>query len=200
MPIRARRLETRGRAWHAAQSQFCSSQSVQDARMLCVHVSCFGVYLCVSVSMWVEERQTGRHTKYYDTLTPPIGRSSASRRVSMRKFQKSPNMSPPSRAGKAGDRWDELTVARNPMVKHWLPQMAVCLVGLMFQHTRCADESPLLLLLCCCAAKYSNLPACQHLLNRSNATFPVSICSPPPMRSRANRSRSPRFPNLGASM
>lgn len=33
------------------------------------------------------------------------------------------------------------------MVKHWLPQMAVCLVGLMFQRTRCADESSLLLVL-----------------------------------------------------
>lgn len=36
---------------------------------------------------------------------------------------------------------DGMSSPSPPMVKHWLPQMAVCLVGLMFQHSRCADES-----------------------------------------------------------
>lgn len=31
-------------------------------------------------------------------------------------------------------RWDEHAVLSPPMVKHWLPQMDVCLVGLMFQY------------------------------------------------------------------
>lgn len=90
--------------------------------------------------------------------------------------------------------WDDgMRSPSPPMVKHWLPQMAVCLVGLMFQHTTCADESllapPRARSACCCQSLTINALLNCHCLS-------CQACSPHPMRSRANRKSIPQISQL----
>lgn len=135
-----------------------SAQVSSRCKMQCVHVSCLGVYLCVYVCVCVGKRDRDRQTpspKYYDTLTPHRPKFCISP-SSMRKFQKPQNMSPPSRAGKAGDRWDELTVARTPWSNTGSHRWPSVWWGSCF-NTQDAQTSRH----CSCSSASSATPTCQ---------------------------------------
>lgn len=92
----------------------------------------------------------------------------------------------------SGHDGTKLTVAA--MVKHWLPQVShrwlpVLSVwrGSCFNNLRYMSRDSSLLVLCSCPS------------GAFDALFDVVFLFAPPMRSRANRSRSPRFPKFDIS-